>query len=346
MLVAVIGVTLIINLAPTILYRRAMGPNPIAVTRFPSDADIYGLRIAQMILPVTHHRIQWLAELKSRYVVDFPLINENDSATLGVVATIGLVMLLVLLVLPVRSLAQSATLRMLAPLVLVSLLIGTIGGFGSVFNHTVSPIIRSYNRISIFIGLFALLAVGWSIDQLCDRLRHFEWMRVGAPSAIGLMTVLAVLDQTTDHYVPEYAQNEADFASDADFTRRLESSVPPGSMIFELPIAPFPEAPPKYKMADYQLFRPYLHSNALRWSHGAMKGRGVEAWHKSLSATGDLKEMMVSLARQGFRGVVINRDAFSNPTVEQVVAAACRTKPMVSNDERLVYFDFSQVSHP
>ena len=53
-------------------------------------------------------------------------------------------------------------------------------------------------------------------------------------------------------------------------------------MIFQMPYRPFPEAPALGAIADYDLFRGYLHSDDLRWSYGIVKGRG-EDWSALVS---------------------------------------------------------------
>src|SRR5205814_10536651 len=95
------------------------------------------------------------------------------------------------------------TLSLAALLTLAATLLATIGGLGSLFALLVSPQIRSYNRISIFIGFFALLAVVLLIDRAGARLLR--------PSAkafyyfwLVLLGTIGIYDQTTSGFVPDY----------------------------------------------------------------------------------------------------------------------------------------------
>lgn len=45
-------------------------------------------------------------------------------------------------------------------------LLGTIGGLGSMFAFFVSPMLRAYNRISIFIEYVSILAVALLVNEL------------------------------------------------------------------------------------------------------------------------------------------------------------------------------------
>src|SRR5205085_2127797 len=92
--------------------------------------------------------------------------------------------------------------------------------------------------------------------------------------AVGLGVTVwgGVYDQTPRNFPQGYPAWRLDFAEDEEFARRMEASVPPGSMIYQLPYMPFPEVGPVNGITNYDLFRPYLHTRTLRWSYGAMKG--------------------------------------------------------------------------
>ena len=60
--------------------------------RDPGDAETFGLRIAQLVLPVSGHRVGALAALRERYDQRMPS-RETGTASQGLVATSGLVLL-------------------------------------------------------------------------------------------------------------------------------------------------------------------------------------------------------------------------------------------------------------
>src|SRR5437763_1497710 len=87
-LAAMVFVSFALNLSPTLLFARTQGLNPIN-HRSSAAAEVYGMKITQLVLPVDGHRVQALARWKATYDADFPLVNENRTATLGVVGTVG-----------------------------------------------------------------------------------------------------------------------------------------------------------------------------------------------------------------------------------------------------------------
>ena len=72
--------------------------------------------------------------------------------------------------------------------------------------------------------------------------------------------------------------------------------------MFELPYRYFPEAPQIGTLGPYDLVRPYLHSDALRWSFGGMLGRDAD-WQAS-TAMLPARRMLDRVAAVGFDGLL------------------------------------------
>ncbi|HEX7771684.1 MAG TPA: hypothetical protein VF435_04640, partial [Pyrinomonadaceae bacterium] len=341
-LVVVMAVTVAINLSPSIVYLRQHG-NPQSMDRVPGEAETFALKISQLLLPVTDHRVQWLADLKTKYNHG-PLINENNNATLGVIGSAGFLILLGALVgaRREREFSPERPTDLLLPLSkfnIAAVLLGTIGGFSSLFALLISSQIRSYNRISIFIGFFCLFAVVLLFEALAQRTVRSRTSQVVFAVVLGVVLIVGVLDQTSEFFVPPYAALNAEFNDNRQFIAKVEQTVPRNSMIFQLPYIPFPEHPPVNDMVDYDHFKAYLHSRALRWSYGALRGREGDAWQKSI-ATRPLPELVEALAFSGFNGIYIDRFGYSDrgAALESELSGIVGKTPIVSNSGRLSFF--------
>ena len=122
---------------------------------------MYGLKIRQLVSPVFPHRFppfnRWVEQ---EAAARFPNDNENWTARLGIVGTRRISRLAGAPLHARRAAAAACRCSQGASrLTLAALLLGTVGGFGVVFNLFVSSDIRAYNRISPFIAFFSLLAV-------------------------------------------------------------------------------------------------------------------------------------------------------------------------------------------
>ena len=275
----------LVTLAPSFVYWAEHGRNHAVANRGTFESELYGLKFAQLVLPIEQHRIGELARLRKKYDEKFPVTEARANTGLGIVAALGFLWLLLVcfvqLASPGRRFAGDLAGRT-GVAALLALMFAWTGGF-SAFVAAVEPQIRAWNRLSIFIGFFGLIAVGLGFD------RGLAWMRgrwragaLAGLGVLGLVVVLGALDQTSRTYEPAYAAVAAQYRSDGDFVHAVEAQVPAGSMIFQLPHRPFPEAPSLVAMADYDLFRGYLHSDDLRWSYGVVKGRGDD-WSANVS---------------------------------------------------------------
>ena len=339
-LAAVIVVAMAANGLPSTVYQLRHGPNPEVGLRGAGEAEVFGLKIAQLLLPAEGHRVSALRRLGQRYHAGAPRVGDS-TASLGLIGAVGFLALLGVVVLSRRRSQRSPDdrLQLLSPLAalnLGALLLGTIGGFGSLIALVVFPQIRAYSRISVFIGFFSLFAV----VLLLDRLKR------GRPllAALALPVALAVglLDQSTARAVRPYAAVKKAFTSDRDLIRGIEARVPAGTMVFELPYQIFPEWPPLHHLFSYDLLRPYLHSSALRWSLPTMHGRSGESFVREVSRQ-EPGQILETVAAVGFGGILINRDGYADDgaKVEAGLRAGLGAEPLVSQDGRLVFFDLT-----
>src|SRR5207244_12569761 len=104
------------------------------------------------------------------------------------------------------------------------------------------------------------------------------------------------------------------------FVRAVEATVPANAMIFQLPYVPFPEAAVD-GMGGYELLRGYLHSQSLRWSHAAMRGRLGDLWLRAISDRSP-EDLLRVLALAAFDGLTLDRAFYADrgATVEGELA--------------------------
>lgn len=345
-LVALIFAVTSVNLLPSVTRFSDQGGVHF-VRRLAGEADVYGLRIAQLILPVRWHRVEWLSEMKVDYNTR-PFINENDDASLGVIGSLGFLGLLWWLFFrkpEIRRLSAEGVKGLynhLSMLTGAALLLGTIGGFGSLVAFFGLPQIRAYNRLSIFIAFFALLAVALWLDGYSRRRLNSKRRRMVFHAALGLILILAMLDQISPRFRPQHQRLTDEYMSDKVFVNKVESGMTPGAMIFQLPVMSFPENPKIHKMNDYDQARPYLHSQRLRWSYGSVKGRENDVWLRDVAARPG-QEMVEALAWAGFSGVYIDRFGYTDNglKIESELSNALSVSPIVSPNERQTFFDLT-----
>jgi hypothetical protein len=324
---------------PTVIYARENGPNTAVVDRRPSEAEVYGLRVTQLLIPIADHRIPRLAQLRRNYDAEGTAVpvNENGGASLGIVGSAGFMLLLVYLIGWQDRNQRTELLSVLSALNVWAVLLATIGGFSTVIAIVVTPKIRGYNRISPYIAFFALATVSFAISAL---LRKGGVTRLLTYAAMPAILIGGILDQTSNMNVPDYGTLSRVVAQDRHFIRQIEHELPRGAMVFQLPYVPWPEYPPVYSLPDYELLRGYLHSESLRWSYGAMKGRPGDVWLRHVSSQ-PVSEMIDSLVIAGFSGIYLDRRGYPDQNVEQSIIEAVGQPAVIAADNTRVFFSLS-----
>ncbi len=241
-----------------------------------------------------------------------------------------------------RKASNNDLLQTLAVLTTAAVLIGTVGGDGSLVAFLVSPLFRCYNRISVYMAFLSLFAVALLLDDLRGRLPGVTFSDAIWYAALALVVCVGIFDQTTPEFVPPYQKTAPEFFSDDEFAKRIQANLPRGAMIFQLPLEPFPERGPVNKMRAWDLFKGYLHSNGLRWSYGVMTGRPEARWAERL-ADEPLDQAVKTFAFAGFSGIYIDRYGYADNAagIESGLEGVLHESPLVSIDGRLLFFDLN-----
>lgn len=309
-IVSVVGIAILIGIAmiPTLYAQNIYGTSAETPIRSRIEAEIYGLKITQFFLPNQAHGISILEKLQSAYA-NAPVPNEG-SEYLGIVGAIGLLLSL-LCVIGFRKTDEK--IQFLGKLNLTAILLATVGGFGSIFSLIISPQIRGYNRISVFVGFFSIATIVLLISKADKTIKWKKAMMIGSV-AVGC---ISLWEQTIfqGDMLMSYAQ---DYYSDQTFIQQIEEYVSEGAMIYQYPYYPYPETPPMNNMGDYALARGYIHSSSLRWSYGDYKGQKSDLWNRELSER-SIPEQINRIAVIGFEGIYIDTYAYTQEDLGNLI---------------------------
>ncbi len=344
---ALVLATVALNGLPTLIYRAQHGANPVVGQRKPKESDAYALSLADLVLPIADNRIKPLAQLAREYqkTATAP-IGEGHSASLGLIGTLGLLGLAIAFV--ARAL-RTDRLRFADPRYAyaalgagLAFLIGTVGGLGTLFAYVVSPQLRAWNRISVFIAFFALMGAGLMLDALRRRIGSgTPRRRWGYAACLAVVLAVGVLDQTGTSMAPPYKREAAEYFTDAHFVEAIQRQLPAGASVFQLPYVPFPENPPVHLMEDYAELIGYVHSTDLRWSYGQLKGPPSK-WEAAVAHRPPAR-MLAELSAAGFKGIYLDTFGYAHRRAALIpeLSRALGVKPLVSADGRLYFFNMA-----
>ena len=343
MMIFFVTAPFIINLVPFQLYQFEHGKNSEVANRQSFEAEVYGLRIAQMLLPIDRHNNALMAKIKKKYNMA-PLINENSFATLGFIGTLGFLLMTLYILFNDKILS---TIKKLSILNFTAVIIATMGGYSSLFALFITSQIRGYNRISIFVSTMALIVFALAISHLMKS--------YSLKSITKFLIALMILFIGTYDQVPAFMSYhkaiklrahlyEADKSFIQDVEKELSSST--NNMVFQLPHMSAPESETIHQLSEYKQVVGFLFSDKIKWSYGGIKGRESDRWIKNLFEL-PLEEQVKILRSSGFNGIYIDRRGYEDKALELEanLSKILGTKPMISPLKEKSFFKMKPTGH-
>lgn len=309
-LCACVAVVFLLNCTPYLLslfsdtYSESFSRNA-------EGAEIYGLKIIQMLLPINGHGIEPLQKIITQYNTYAPLVNENQYAYLGIIGAIGFLVLLFVLF----TKKYDKRIILLSELNVFAVLLGTVGGLSSVISFTFFRMIRSYNRISVCIAFLTIA----SVCILCDKIFQSNKVNGLLKKNICMLLVICVFAvsiwEQCDGVGGEVRSIEAIRVTEhmvddlENYFDEVEDKIGEGAMIYCLPYHRFPEGGWEHNMGNSELYIPYLFTDTLKWSFGSLYGTVGDLWNQKVSQL-PTEYMLEQLSICGFDGVYVNGNAY------------------------------------
>ena len=345
--VAMIGGWVAVGFLPTVagIFAGAGNTATHNIGRDKVGPDIYSLRISGLVLD--RHGYGWprLGRFIESYFNELGraegvVVNENACAFMGIVALLAFLalLLIVLVTPPADRLGKQLRDRLwlLSRLLICGLLLSTIAGFGAMIG-IVLKMLRGYARIAPYLTYICLLAAVLAAEWLLQNAKRKQLATV----LVAALFLYSFWDQL-GYYRPWYEGVQPQWAQDETFGQAMEAQAGEQAMVFQLPYMQSFENGPEYRMADYTLYRPLLHTETLRFSYGAAIGSENDVWYKDTAGL-EAEEMIDELRARGFAGIYLDRDGFEDTQLEEQLCAALElAEPtLTSDDGRLIYLSLT-----
>ena len=339
LLVCAVAAGVMVNVLPNFLYWSLNGMNPESevAKRKPEEMEVFALKLARLLLPRDGHRHEALRNIMTRYTGYYPLNNENNTNSLGMVASVGLIMSIIML------LSRRKEYHTVSALNISTLLVGTVGGIGAWLGFWasvwVSVPIRCFNRSCMVILFMSLLMDMMILDNVVKKHR-----KAILPILSAAMMVFGFWDQTVPWATPDLNA----YHSASRFIDRVEEELEPGDSVFTLP---YDDWPTTRAPGGYLLHIGYIESEGLHWSYGAMQGR-EEARHQDDIVTRDTQSIIEMAREDGYDGIYMDRNHYirlwgmadMELTVEELTAEL--GEPINSDDMTMSFWKIGKETNP
>ena len=327
----------LINMLPTVINSVQNGKNNEIAVRNAGETDIYGLRLTQMLVPHSDHRIKLFRNINKKYTETFTFINENKTSALGLIGGIGFLISIFVILFFIELKKSNSSIKYFAIIGGVLFLYGVMGGFGSMFSFSVVPIFRGVNRVSIFISLSSLIVFFIFIQQALETVFKNNTKKY---LIMIFVLLIGIFDQTFKIPLSYLEKNKMAYLNDKYFVEKIEELMNHRGAVFQFPYMAFPEVPPISGVETYGLARGPINSNTIKWSYGAIKGRMADDLFKVLSEQ-DITKQLEIIRSMGFKGIYIDRRGFMDHglEIERQIEKFSGFKPIiVSLDNNLSFF--------
>jgi len=343
---ALVGSVVLVNLAPSLWHRHTEGRNTEVAARPMHEVEAYALRPLQLVLPSNQHRSPTLAGWTRAYEASATFVNENQTSTLGLLGSAGFLIMLLALLSGHRSLRTLPPFGIAARASAVAVLLGVSGGAGTLIALVFEPQFRALNRISVVIAFFSIAALLLLVQRAAQTVPA-AWRQGTLVVVAALLFSFGLWDQVPATPRPLSDRIGPSYASDRAFVQRIEQALPPGASVLQLPYVAFPEAPPLHRAEPYSALSGFLHSQHLRWSHGGVRGREGDLWHRTL-AQQPTAELLQLAAASGFSGIWLDRRATADQGagLEREWRAHGLHLTLVSDDGSLAFYALKAAGAP
>lgn len=313
-ILGIVGMSFLVNLAPTTLARQSHGPNLdeqfTYTQRHWRSSERWGLRLAAMLAPAEYSRLPGLAAVGNEYrsrstSTDRAALSSNP---IGFVASLGLLAVLLRCLLATR-IGGNPVLMHLVPVLTVGLMvIASTGGLGMVFSLLVTPVVRCYDRMGL---LVALLSLVFGLGMLSEALGHCRSRGARVAEAVVGLTLLVVgaADQIPRFPAETWTPLTQQHVRDAAFFGRIEDLAPEGQVFqwphFGMLQHRLPKAVQK-GIGPYGHLLAFIHTSTVHWSFGGVPGRPPSDLLNTVAAM-EPTAMVAALANLGFTGIEVDR---------------------------------------
>lgn len=337
-------VTVFVGLLPKITYSLFYGGNLEAGQRVFYEQEIYGLKIINLLLPVTYSRIDFFRNLTNSYITSgAPLVTENYTASLGFVGSVGFILLCFALIFSLinKTKCNSKEWKLIDYLSLLTasfVLIGAIGGFGEIFNWLVTATIRCYNRSSIILTCTSLMMVAILVNKVKIKSNRLSIIVCVLILFVGMYDQVKV---SSDNWQAGLRDTQTMYET---YFEKVEDNLSDNAMVYQLPYMRYPENGPVHNMPDYKPFVGYVFTDNLRWSYGAVRGRNERAGELNIDE-GMSYNFLAGIKEEGFDAVYIDLDGYADGG-ERIMEFynGLGIQPIVSGDAKIYLYDISELN--
>lgn len=309
---AVVLLIAFLTALPGIIFYIKNGIN-ILFGRSHGGAVILGMTLSSIIMPITNHLINPLADFSNNFYKQYQFnLTEKGLFQIGTLASMGFLYMLYKAVFYAinhhhsflkNNFDDQNKLNLIKFLVATNLLTFLFfcgEGFYMFVNYFM-PVIRGIARLSICFVFLSLLFFGVYFDQIISQRKILNKI-IFSKIVVAIIAIIALFDEIgkSNFYSANFATNQDRYENYKSFIENVENSLPAQSKIFVMPVRGFPESYDD----NYTGVIGYLFSKNLNFSYPMANNRKSLEWQLETEKM-PFENMIKNLKMQGFSAIWI-----------------------------------------
>ncbi len=271
-------------------------------------AEINGLKLIQMFLPLNNLGIDFLGRVINSYYKYTIVRNSlNSSSFLGIVGIIGFVILVLALLLYFVKKHKNERFVVLAEMNLVLLLVCQTGGIGALLTGIFNGGLTDYAKGVIFIIYISILAFFMGLEWLLGKVRHKLPV-----AALGCAVIAgSILIQLPAQFGGFYGDLRQQYDTEAAFVKEMEARLEDGAKVYEPTVTGRynPVAASKWEYNNRSVG--FYLSDCLCWNTDVEWSYDAQGWRGHLQGM-SYEEMVHELVEAGFTAIFIDRSNYDS----------------------------------
>ena len=312
--------------------------------------EMGALRIINMIMPAPNNAIDAVNQ-PLRDLVD---VSQGDYTVLGILTGIGLIYSVMnVFQYQEKRDRQDHILRICGLFNCFMVVLAIKGGLASLVAMFVTTGIRNYNRIIVFAAFFSLVSLAILVDRIMQKVKNISRMavrRVACVCVYGVLLILGVMSVPTyfifdtQYGLVDYEQRKEEYDEWHRYIGEIESLVPEGSTILELPLSidsTYQGILMEERGQAYELAVPVIVSKTTIWSNSG--GAKSARWKQVMNEIDDVGDLLLAAGAFGFQGIYVDTLMYKDNSGDEIVKNLEKYlgDPIVCNENRRYFFSMS-----
>lgn len=324
----------------------------VASGRDISQINVYGLNLALLFLPIPGHRIKLLSDFTTYCYRQMNICTENFTQSLGLIMSLGLVISVLFCFRAQCKESWQEKIKEFGIINVIVLIIATVGGIDNFIAIFISPSVRCYNRLSVFIALFSVGTVVLLLENIIikklGKRKYLSIIICLLVTVIGILDITSekfrqyeIYDISTKEFTQDYDTVKTDYYNDIAFFNEVYDKLDDEKMLFIAPV----NAGTVNAINQFNKLKIYVANPNIRTSYDHIDGP-YSLWWKSI-AKENIESQIKVMSIMGFSGIVIDKNGFDSISEYDEYIQSLR--PYVRSDsivtregENLVFFSFGE----